>query len=721
MTKVVLPEIGTLSNQSSAREAMNENFDLIEEAFENTLSLDGTTPNAMQADLDLNGFTVLNVADPVADGDAVNKRSVGALVAEYAEEIAEQLIEGTARAETFVATAGQTQFELADTAGTTIATHVFKNGLALLPTVDYSLIDGTMVELTSGAALNDEILVRYTELAPADSILRGDLSNTGSDKGGELVAYKRNATGAANRHLRAKADEFVTPEDFGAIGDGVARTVNDWIVGGALSRGYADLAALQVDFPHVTALTESLDWAAFQQAINYCAETGLPLRASGDYSHNRGLIINSPINLDGGGYFELGSAASPPFISGCRITATAAIATLLLVAPAVSPSAIHGLRINGIYFDANNLASACLQADSCQYSSFTNLKGNRATVIGFDFTDRLGAYFFKNHLNAIHYNSTASVAAQNSVGVRFRDTVAAAGGIVQTHVGWIETFTVDGNGVEIGGADNNEFGAITANTSTGTGIGLVFKGPTGFGFLAPRNNFIRYMAGSVVDETNSRTNTIRNMSSETNSITLSGSGGEVKFRAFNYVTGDYWSTPDFTMKDVKTHPAGALTLQGGTAGTLSSLWGCVDLADAATQGVGISCLMDYDWSTGNIKAITLALAPSTAFAGNFRIRVRGATPANASGTAATSLDESFTITPSATIGFHTKHTLTFATPLPVTYGDTVLLLIERLGTDINDTHTGVLKLLSVGTHFTATGPNSAGGGGGPWDVLDPVI
>lgn len=552
--------------------------------------------------------------------------------------------------------------------------------------------------------------------------LRTDLATAAPGQGSDLVAYARGVAGGIPRWLQDKLDEHVTPEDFGAIGDGTERPVSQWLVGGLQDRGYADLAAIQAIYPHVTALTESIDWAAFQQAINFSETGGKPLRPTGHYVINRGLIIDSPINLDGGGYFELGSMASPPFIAGCRITASAAIAAMVLCAPAANPSALHGLRLNGIYFDANNLASACLQADSCQHSSFTNLKGNRATVIGFDFTDRLGAYFFKNYINAVHYNSTASVAAQSSVGVRFRDTVAAAGGIVQTHVGWIETFTVNGNGVEIGGADNNEFGAITANTSTGTGIGLVFKGPTGFGFLAPRNNFIRYMAGSVVDQTNSRTNTIHNMSSETNSIQLDGAGGEVKFRAFNYISGSYWSTPDYTMKDVKVLPVGALApIAGAAFGTSASTWPCIDLADGAVQGLGFTCLMDYDWHTGSIKAITIALAPSTAFAGNFRLRVRGATPAPGGGMAATSLDESFTVTPSATINQFTKHTLTFGTPLPVTYADLIALRIDRVGTDAGDTHTGVCQVLSVGAHFVATGPSSGGGGGGPWEVLDPVI
>ena len=48
--------------------ALNENFALIEAALENTLSRDGTLPNNMSADLDMNGKNILNVGDMLVGG-----------------------------------------------------------------------------------------------------------------------------------------------------------------------------------------------------------------------------------------------------------------------------------------------------------------------------------------------------------------------------------------------------------------------------------------------------------------------------------------------------------------------------------------------------------------------------------------------------------------------------------------------------------------------------
>ena len=61
------PTITTIASGYYSRTALNDNFTNIDTAFDNTLSLDGSTPNAMGADLDMNSKDVLNVNDVHAD------------------------------------------------------------------------------------------------------------------------------------------------------------------------------------------------------------------------------------------------------------------------------------------------------------------------------------------------------------------------------------------------------------------------------------------------------------------------------------------------------------------------------------------------------------------------------------------------------------------------------------------------------------------------------
>jgi len=47
--------------------AINDNFNNLNTALNNTLSLDGSTPNAMTADLDVNGNNILNIGNIFLD------------------------------------------------------------------------------------------------------------------------------------------------------------------------------------------------------------------------------------------------------------------------------------------------------------------------------------------------------------------------------------------------------------------------------------------------------------------------------------------------------------------------------------------------------------------------------------------------------------------------------------------------------------------------------
>lgn len=78
MPKVTLTD---LSAGYGLQTAYNANNDAIEAAFDNTLSLDGSAPNSMTAQLDMNSNRIINVSDAVDANDAVNLAQVQALIA----------------------------------------------------------------------------------------------------------------------------------------------------------------------------------------------------------------------------------------------------------------------------------------------------------------------------------------------------------------------------------------------------------------------------------------------------------------------------------------------------------------------------------------------------------------------------------------------------------------------------------------------------------------
>jgi len=64
MSKITLNDVGSLIDATTAANTINANSASIEIAFDNTLSLDGTAPNQMQSELDMNSKQIVNLPIP---------------------------------------------------------------------------------------------------------------------------------------------------------------------------------------------------------------------------------------------------------------------------------------------------------------------------------------------------------------------------------------------------------------------------------------------------------------------------------------------------------------------------------------------------------------------------------------------------------------------------------------------------------------------------------
>lgn len=210
-----LIDVNNLANAVSAITQLALNNANIEDAFNNTISRDGSTPNNMEADFDMNSYRLLNVADPVADTDGVNKRTVGALVSEFADKIVETAVFGTQRVETFLAVAGQTSKVLQDSPGSVENLEVFVDGIALIPGQDFVLTgDGLKtVQFAAPLTLNQEVLVRYSKSLPS-----------GTSEAG-AVSFTQAGVGMLTRTVESKLRETVSADDRGMLGTGVDETL----------------------------------------------------------------------------------------------------------------------------------------------------------------------------------------------------------------------------------------------------------------------------------------------------------------------------------------------------------------------------------------------------------------------------------------------------------------------------------------------------------------
>ena len=91
MPKVDIKRLDSVTNNdTTATKQINDNFQALQQAVENTISRDGTVPNYMDANFDLNSYRIINAGDPVGDQDVVTLK--------YFEERAGGAIEAAAEA-----------------------------------------------------------------------------------------------------------------------------------------------------------------------------------------------------------------------------------------------------------------------------------------------------------------------------------------------------------------------------------------------------------------------------------------------------------------------------------------------------------------------------------------------------------------------------------------------------------------------------------------------
>ena len=107
------------------------------------------------------------------------------------------------------------------------------------------------------------------------------------------IPYSSPFAGAITRSQADKNAESVSVKDFGAIGDGTYHP---------LSERFATVGAAQIAYPNagITALTQSIDWAAIQSACNASLEGAMLHFPAGDYYVNS-TIISKPMLFIGQG------------------------------------------------------------------------------------------------------------------------------------------------------------------------------------------------------------------------------------------------------------------------------------------------------------------------------------------------------------------------------------------------------------------------------------
>jgi len=164
MSKITLTNLVNLQNETTAVNAINANNAVITAAMDNTLSRDGTAPNPMSSNLDMNGNQILNLPAPSTINSAARLQDVAAGVPITVNN-------------TPGGTSGQIQFNNGGTFG----------GIAV----------------TGSGSVVESVSPTFTGLP--------------------VIPFTQTGVGAVARTINSKLlDQYYTVTDFGAVGNGIA-------------------------------------------------------------------------------------------------------------------------------------------------------------------------------------------------------------------------------------------------------------------------------------------------------------------------------------------------------------------------------------------------------------------------------------------------------------------------------------------------------------------
>jgi hypothetical protein len=241
------PTISTISSGYASNTQLNNNFSALRTGFDNTLSLDGSTPNAMNADLDINSNDILNANEINTSSLRIN----GVLVSAGDTAVTSSIMSS----DVFTGNGSTTVYTLSFAPFIKDNTQIYIDGV-YQNKITYST-SGNTLTFTEAPPLNSAIEVMTARI----------LTDVGTADAGS-VTYTQGASGSVQTTVQAKLQESVSVKDFGATGDGVTD----------------DTAAIQAAIDHAVSVKGKLVFPKDNYRITSTLTVTQPITIDGEMS-----------------------------------------------------------------------------------------------------------------------------------------------------------------------------------------------------------------------------------------------------------------------------------------------------------------------------------------------------------------------------------------------------------------------------------------------------
>lgn len=190
------------ANDTAATLLINENFQAIQTAIENTLSRDGTTPNFMDANLDLNSYKIINCGEATDDKDVVTLKYVKDAIGNAAEDAA-------SAAASAAQAASSAQSALVSSANAAAAVRNAETTITQATTLlneTQSYVDDAKVEIDEAVAQGKTDIDQYVTDA------ENEVKQIARDEANKAIANAAaEATQAATDNVNQYVDDTIKP------------------------------------------------------------------------------------------------------------------------------------------------------------------------------------------------------------------------------------------------------------------------------------------------------------------------------------------------------------------------------------------------------------------------------------------------------------------------------------------------------------------------------